>query len=51
MKTGEETLLADCRINWVHPCHPHPHFNPDDTKLAFHELDDEGQVVVGIMEI
>lgn len=51
MKTGEEILLADCRINWVHPCHPHPHFNPDDTRIAFHELDDEGQVVVGIMEI
>ena len=51
MKTGEEIQLADCRINWVHPCHPHPHFNTNDTKLAFHELDDAGQVVVGIMDV
>ena len=51
MKTGEEIQLADCRINWVHPCHPHPHFNTNDTKLAFHELVDAGQVVVGIMDV
>jgi Tol biopolymer transport system component len=51
METGTEEMLAKARVNWVHPCHPHPHFNPSSTKLAFQELDDNGQIVVGIFDI
>ncbi len=51
METGKEDMLVKTRTNWTHPCHPHPHFNPGCTKLAFHELDDNGQVAVGILNL
>ena len=51
METGKEEMLAKAIINWTHPCHPHPHFSPDSRKLAFHELDENRQVVVGIFDI
>jgi Tol biopolymer transport system component len=51
METGKEEMLTKTKTNWRHPCHPHPHFNPSCTKLAFHELDENGQIVVGFFDI
>ena len=51
METGKEEMLVKTKTNWRHPCHPHPHFNPSCTKLAFHELDENGQIVVGFFDI
>lgn len=48
---GTETELVQAHINWVHPCHPHPMFSLDCTKLCFHELDEKGKVTVGILDI
>lgn len=50
-ETGTEQMLVKARCNWVHPCHPHPHFNPGSTGFAFHELDEQGQVTVGIIHV
>lgn len=48
--TGEEKMLVKADITWKHPCHPHPKFNLDSSKLLFHELYKD-RICVNLIEI
>ncbi len=48
---GEEIPLVFAKTNWTHPCHPHPVFNCDGTKVCFETLNDEGNLCVGIVDL
>lgn len=48
---GEEIPLVFAKTNWTHPCHPHPVFNCDGTKVCFETLNEEGNLCVGIVDL
>ena len=45
---GSETVIDRAKTNWTHPCHPHPQLSPDNSKLMFTALDDEGRTCVKV---
>lgn len=45
-----ETRLLRVPITGVHPCHPHPVFSPDGSKICFTMLNEAGNLAVGILE-
>lgn len=45
-----ETKLLRVPITGVHPCHPHPVFSPDGTKLCFTMEKEDKTLAVGILE-
>ncbi len=50
LETGREEMLLKAETNWEHPDHPHPHFSPRDSRLAFHNLVD-GRVEIGVIDL
>jgi len=51
LTSGKETLLRRAPTTWKHPCHPHPCFSPNSVHLIFHELGDNGKIVIGCYRI
>ncbi|MDO4292557.1 MAG: oligogalacturonate lyase family protein [Eubacteriales bacterium] len=51
LETGEEKVLARIPITGIHPCHPHPVFSQDGTKLCFTMLGENGRLAVGIISV
>ena len=35
---NSETLIDEALTNWTHPCHPHPQYSPDSSKLVYNVL-------------
>ena len=50
-KRGEEIPLVFAKTNWTHPCHPHPVFNSDGTRVCFETLNEKGNLCVGIVNL
>ena len=50
-KKGSETPLVSARTNWTHPCHPHPVFNENGSKICFEILSENGNLCVGIIDL
>lgn len=50
-KRGEEIPLVFAKTNWTHPCHPHPVFNSDGTRVCFETLNEKGNLCVGIVDL
>lgn len=46
-----ETLLARTKTSGMHPCHPHPVFSPDGKKVCFTQLNECGNLCVGISQL
>ncbi len=51
IKKGIEQPIARAKTTWAHPVHPHPVFSPDDSKICFTTLNDEGRAVIGVCDI
>ncbi|MBO4732886.1 MAG: hypothetical protein J5662_00260 [Clostridia bacterium] len=45
---GREYRIADAKTDWQHPCHPHPNISPDNDKVVFTALDDNGRTCIKI---
>lgn len=50
-KAGTETPLVFAKTNWTHPCHPHPVFNADGSRVCFEMLNEEDRLCVGIVDL
>ncbi len=50
MENNTETIIADVH-SMKHPAHPHPQFNPSCARICFHDVMDNGDLSVGIVEI
>lgn len=50
-KSGEEFVVDMPDMTAVHPCHPHPQMSPDNSKVCYNALDEEGRTCVKVAYI
>lgn len=50
-KDGSENLIDTVKETGTHPSHPHPQIAPDNSKVAYTYLDDNGNIAVKIAYI
>lgn len=48
LETNEEILIDKVGTNWSHPTHPHPQLSPDNSKLMYSGITEDGRVGVKI---
>jgi len=48
METNEEILIDKAGTTWSHPAHPHPQLSPDNSKLMYTSVTEDGRVAVKI---
>lgn len=47
-ENNTETVIDHAKTNWTHPCHPHPQLSPDNSKLMYTALDENGRTCTKI---
>ena len=43
-----ETVIEEAPTTWRHPCHPHPSISPDNSKVIYTTLTEEGRICVRV---